>query len=209
MGERFRARPGAIESVLEYSWRLLEESGEFLHGGPRLGFIPGLEIDHRPGITEEDLRRLFRFEATVSALALGSDPGDGHSAIVGLACDSPRRRWRTGLRRRQLYGAGQGRQVGRSSDHDEGVRSVNEDKHCRAVHRGGHFAQPPRAIAEHVGAGHGGAAVQQLVRHLDGRKAGITGSGRRRPGVRTTARHPPTHLPRHTNTAVFMISWRE
>src|SRR6266536_135875 len=96
MGERFRTRSGAIESVPEYSWRLLEESGEFLDGRPRLGFIPGLEIDRRPGIIEENLRRLFRFEATVSALAFGSDSGDRHSASVGLACDSPEHRSRTG-----------------------------------------------------------------------------------------------------------------
>ena len=104
MRERFRTRSGAIKSVLEYSWRLLEESGEFLDGRPRLGFIPGLEIDRRPGIIEEELRSLFRCEAsvvgwretTVSALAFGSDPGDGHSASVGLACDSPKHRWRSG-----------------------------------------------------------------------------------------------------------------
>jgi hypothetical protein len=79
--ERFRARSGAIKSVLEYSRRLLEESGEFLDGRPRLGFIPSLEIDRRPGIIEQELRSLFRCEAsvagwretTVSALALGSE----------------------------------------------------------------------------------------------------------------------------------------
>jgi hypothetical protein len=60
MGECFRARSGAIESILEYSWRLLEEPGEFLNGGPRLGFIPGLEINRCPGIIEKELRRLFR-----------------------------------------------------------------------------------------------------------------------------------------------------
>ncbi len=79
--ERFRARSGAIKSVLEYSRRLLEESGEFLDGRPRLGFIPSLEIDRRPGIIEQELRSLFWCEAsvagwrvtTVSALALGSE----------------------------------------------------------------------------------------------------------------------------------------
>ena len=68
--------------------------------------MPGLEIDRRPGIIEEELRRLFRYEAsvvgwreaTVSALAFGSDPGDGHSASVGLTSDIPRRRLRTGVR---------------------------------------------------------------------------------------------------------------
>jgi hypothetical protein len=102
--ERFRTRSGTIESVFEHAWRLLEESGELLDCRPRLGFIPGLEIDRRPGIIEEELRRLFRCEAsvagwrktTVSAPALGSDPGDGHSASVGLAYDNPKHRWRTG-----------------------------------------------------------------------------------------------------------------
>ena len=68
--------------------------------------MSGLEIDRRPGIIEEELRRLFRCEASVvgwreapiSALAFGSGPGDGHSASVGLTSDIPRRRLRTGVR---------------------------------------------------------------------------------------------------------------
>jgi hypothetical protein len=42
---------------------------------------------------------------------------------------------------------------------------------------------------------YGGAAVQQLVRYLDGRKTGITGSRHLGAGAPATGQRPVTHRP--------------
>ena len=89
---------------------------------------------------------------------------------------------------------------------------------------GGHVAQPPRAVAEHIGADlgagdqirqrpqlgsqfcHGGAAVQQLVRHLDGRKTGITGSRHLGAEAPAPGQRPVTHRPTSYDTQTRQYS---
>ena len=90
--------------------------------------------------------------------------------------------------------------------------------------RAGAFAQPPRAVAEHVSAGlgagdqisqrpqlgsrfrHGGAAVQQVVRHLDGRKAGIAGSRHLGADAPASGQRPVTHQPTSRGTRTRQYS---